>query len=64
MDNKTHLKNMRKDIVLGLEKAYEKLVEFKRYKKSPLIVSENGEVLEIEPEKIEPKTVYKYKKAG
>lgn len=63
MDNKTHLKNMRKDIVLGLEKAYEKLVEFKRYKKSPLIVSENGEVLEIEPEKIEPKTVYKYEKA-
>ncbi|GAB1858115.1 hypothetical protein MHTCC0001_29520 [Flavobacteriaceae bacterium MHTCC 0001] len=36
----------------GLEKAYKRLIEFKKYKKSPIIVSKNGEVIEIAPEKI------------
>ena len=35
MDRKTELKEKRKKIVAGLEKSYQKLVEFKRYKKKP-----------------------------
>lgn len=58
MDKKTELKEKRKKIVAGLEKTYQKLVEFKRYKKSPLIIAKNGEILEIAPEKILPTTPY------
>ncbi len=36
----------------GLEKAYLKLIEFKKYKRSPIIVSKNGKVIELAPEKI------------
>ncbi len=36
----------------GLEKAYIKLIEFKKYKKTPLIVSKDGKITEISPEKI------------
>lgn len=39
-------------IKIGLERAYQKLIEFKKYKKTPLIVVKNGEILEIAPEKI------------
>lgn len=46
-------------LIAGLEKAYEKLVEYKRYKKSPLIISKNGEVVEIPHEEIPPTTKYR-----
>ncbi len=39
-------------IVEGLEKAYKKLIEYKKYKKTPIIVSKDGKVVEIDPEKI------------
>ncbi len=39
-------------MALGLEKAYKKMVEFKKSKNSPLIVSRDGKVVEIESEKI------------
>ena len=39
-------------IIEGLEKAYKKLIEFKKYKKTPLIISREGKVIEISPEKI------------
>lgn len=39
-------------IIDGLEKAYKKLIEFKKYKKTPIIVSRDGKILEISPEKI------------
>ncbi|EIJ37315.1 hypothetical protein [Galbibacter orientalis] len=58
MDKKSELKEDRKKIIAGLEKAYQKLVEFKRYKKSPLIIAKNGEIQEIAPENIQPTTVY------
>ncbi|SHF75273.1 hypothetical protein SAMN05444483_102269 [Salegentibacter echinorum] len=58
MDRKTELKEKRKKIVAGLEETYQKLVEYKRYKKSPLIIAKNGEVLEIAPEEILPTTPY------
>lgn len=58
MDKKAELEERRKKIVVGLERAYQKLVEFKRYKKSPLIIAKNGKILEIAPEEIPPTTVY------
>lgn len=39
-------------IIEGLEKAYKKLIEFKKYKKTPIIVSKDGKVVEIYPHKI------------
>lgn len=58
MDNKAELKEKHKKIVAGLEMTYQKLVEYKRYKKSPLTIAKNGEILEIAPEKILPGTNY------
>jgi hypothetical protein len=46
-------------ILHGLEKSYQKLVEFKKYKKSPLIVAKHGVIMEILPENILPTTTYK-----
>jgi len=37
-------------IIEGLEKAYKKLIEFKKYKKTPLIVLRNGKIIELSPE--------------
>lgn len=60
MDKKEAAINELSDkIIEGLEKTYEKLVEFKRYKKSPLIISRNGEIIEIPPEDLPPKIKYK-----
>jgi hypothetical protein len=39
-------------IIEGLEKAYKKLIEFKKYKKTPIIVSKDGKVVEINPDQI------------
>ncbi|MDR3653259.1 MAG: hypothetical protein P4L34_09855 [Paludibacter sp.] len=44
----------RDKIILGLEKAYLKLIEFKKYKNSPIITSKNGKIVEISPDKIKP----------
>lgn len=57
--NKHHFKEERDKIVKGLEESYRRLVEYKKQKKSPLIVSKNGEILEIDPNKILPTTLYK-----
>jgi sulfur carrier protein ThiS len=47
-------------IIEGLERAYKKLIEFKKYKKTPIIVSKDGKVVEISPDTITThKTVYK-----
>ena len=45
-------------IRIGLEKAYEKLVKFKKEKNSPLVVSENGKIVFITPDKIPLKANY------
>jgi hypothetical protein len=34
----------------GLDESYKKLIEFKKYKKTPLIVSKDGKVVEVYPE--------------
>jgi len=58
MNNKNQIDEQTQKILRGLEKSYQKLVEFKKYKKSPLIVSKNGVIVEIQPEKILPTTTY------
>jgi hypothetical protein len=42
-----------KRIMHGLEKAYERLIKFKKIKGTPLVVSKDGEVVEISPEHAE-----------
>lgn len=41
-------------IIEGLEIAYKKLIEFKKYKKTPIIVFKDGKVVEINPDQINP----------
>lgn len=64
MKNKEQGTDRTQKILQGLEKAYQKLVEFKRYKKSPLIVAKNGVIIEIQPDKILPTTTYKKNRAN
>lgn len=59
MDKKKAARELSDKIVDGLELAYEKMVEFKRYKKTPLVISKNGVIIEIPPEEIPPTTKYK-----
>lgn len=58
MKNKNQIDEQTKNILRGLEKSYQKLVEFKKYKKSPLIVSKDGVIVEIQPGDIRPTTKY------
>jgi hypothetical protein len=37
------------NILLGLEKAYEKLIEFKKFKKTDLVVLKDNKVVNIKP---------------
>jgi hypothetical protein len=53
------LKIERDKIVKGLERAYEKVVAFKKEKNTPMVVSRNGKIVEIQPEDIPPTTSYK-----
>lgn len=46
----------RDKIILGLEKAFNKLIEFKKYKNTPLITLKDGKIIEIDPENIKPAT--------
>ncbi|WP_026775905.1 hypothetical protein [Polaribacter sp. Hel_I_88] len=59
MSNK-ELTEEREKIVKGLELTYERLVEFKKHKKTPIIISKGDEIIELDPEKVNPKTIYKY----
>lgn len=47
MDAKEQLKELEEKISKGLEKAYEKMVEFKKQKDSPIIMSKDGKVVEV-----------------
>ena len=42
----------REKIIKGHEKAYQKLIAFKKYKKSPMIILKDGKVIEIPYEEI------------
>ncbi len=58
MGNKEQMQDLEDKIAHGLEEAYRKMVEFKKHKKTPLIVSKNGKIVAIPPEKIPPTVVY------
>lgn len=45
-------KSLEVKITEGLKLTKEKLLEFKKQKNSPLIVSKNGEIIEISPDNI------------
>lgn len=59
MKTNKHIKEIREKIIKGLEEAYKSLVEFKKQKNSPLIISKDGKVIEVNPEEILPTTIYK-----
>lgn len=46
-DKQIELKNK---IIKGLEKAYERLIEFKKEKNSELVVMQKGKIVKIKPE--------------
>lgn len=48
MNNDNNI-NVTLEIMKGLEIAYEKMLEFKIYKKSKLVVKRNGVILELDP---------------
>ncbi len=41
---------LRNKILIGLEKAYEKLIEYKKLKKSELVVMQGNKIVKIKPE--------------
>jgi hypothetical protein len=47
----------REKILRGLELAYQRLIEFKKRKHSPIIVSRGGKILELDPENVLPTSV-------
>jgi hypothetical protein len=56
MEISEELKELKEKMILGLEESYRKMVIFKKQKNSPLIVSQNGKVIAIQPEDIPPTT--------
>jgi hypothetical protein len=59
METKEQLKEERNKIVQGLEEANRKLVEFEKAKNSPIVVVRNGEIVEIDPDDVQPTISYK-----
>jgi hypothetical protein len=59
MGTKEELKEEHDIIVKGLEEIYRKLVQFKKEKNSPMIVLQEGEITEVDPNDILPTTSYK-----
>ena len=53
---KEQLRDLEEKVNLGLQEAYRRMAEFKKQKNSPMIVSRNGRVTAIPPEKILPTT--------
>ena len=56
MEIKEELRELEEKVNLGLKEAYKKMVEFKKRNNSPLIVSRDGKVTAIPPDKIPPTT--------
>jgi hypothetical protein len=56
METKEELQELEQKVSIGLKEAYRKMVIFKKQKNSPMIVSRNGKVIEIQPKSIPPTT--------
>ncbi len=59
-DNERELKEQRAKIVNGLELTYKRLIEYKKRKNSPLVISKNGKVIELDPNNADTTTKYKW----
>ena len=53
MGNKEQLQELEEKISKGLEKAYEKMIAFKKEKNSPVIIYEDEKILKIDPKDID-----------
>lgn len=62
MKTTEQLRELEEKVALGLEKAYKKMVAFKKLKNSPLEISKNSKAIGIPAEKILPtaKTMHPY----
>ena len=56
--NREELNDRNDAILRGLEEAYRRMIIFKRQKNSPVIVSINGEVKEVDPHDMPDTTTY------
>lgn len=52
MTIKEELTDLEDKVTKGLKKAHKKMVEFKKYKKTPVVVSCNGKVVKIKAEEL------------
>lgn len=60
MKTEKQIQEIREKIIKGLEETYKSLVEYKKQKNSPLIISRDGKVVEVNPKEILPTTIYKW----
>ncbi len=51
MGTKEQIDDIREKVLKGLNKTYEKLLEMKRRNNSVLVVSKDGQIVKIKPEK-------------
>jgi sulfur carrier protein ThiS len=51
MGTKEQIDDIREKVLKGLKKTYENLLEMKRRNNSVIVVSENGQIIKIKPEK-------------
>lgn len=59
MDANMQLKLERDRIVQGLEETYRRLIDFKKEKKSPMIVLKDGQIAAVDPNDMPSTTVYR-----
>ena len=59
MGIKEQLKDLEDKIARGLEESYKKMIEFKKRKKTPVVISKKGKVVKIDPGNMQPTTTYK-----
>lgn len=50
MTIKEELTDLETKVSKGLKIAHARMVEFKKFKKTPIVVSSNGKVIEVQPE--------------
>ncbi len=52
MLDKKELQDLEEKVSLGLKRAFQKMLEFKKQKKSKVIVSRDGKVMALDPDEI------------
>lgn len=59
MKTEEQLSEMRDQIVKGLEETYRRLIEFKKQKNSPMIISRDGKIVAVDAHELPPTTTYR-----